>query len=199
MHAAAANPHERKEAEMEEEIQREMAFYQMRSLERRDWACRVFPVQCRLWPCRAAAAEWSVCPEKLLSHESRWRPQEEEAAAWRPLTGSDQSANTTTASRPVSTEIIPPWPAKVTDSIRFIFTKLNDLSVSQARLGLEKSNPNMAAWLMTFNSFWFNDCGLEEWNGQKPLVLSYISANAPFDSLLTLHKFTLFFPSACWM
>lgn len=49
-----SNPHERNKGEMEEEIQREIAFSHMQKVFATEWfnACRAFPVQCRLWPCR---------------------------------------------------------------------------------------------------------------------------------------------------
>lgn len=94
------------------------------------------------------------CPEKLLSHESRWRPQEEEAA-WSPLTDSDQSANTTTASRPVCLHWDHPTLAWQRSRTQLDFSSLNSITCLfyGAQLSLEKSNSNTAAWLMTFNSF----------------------------------------------
>lgn len=96
---------------------------------RSEWlkACRAFscPAQVVTLQDRAAAAEWSVCWQKLLSHQRCRRPEE---AASRPLTDSDQSAYMDNASRVISSELIPPRSAKVTVLIRVFLTKWKALS-----------------------------------------------------------------------
>lgn len=119
-HTPAFNPHQRNKGEMDKRDQEKDSIQSDAEGLQSEWlkACRAFsyPMQVVTLQDRAAAAEWSVCWQKLLNHQRCRRPEE---AASRPLTDSDQSAYINNASRAISSEIIPPWSAKVTVLISF--------------------------------------------------------------------------------
>ena len=122
----------------EREIQTEITFHQMQRVlkwvteSRPGVSC---PVQVVTLPSGAAPAEWSVCSEEPLSHQSRRRRPSHHAAS-RPSTGSDQSADTAAASRAIPRDR--PTLTSKGHGVELDFSSLN--SITSVKLGKKNFN-----------------------------------------------------------